>query len=770
MTPEGGDDRDGLLRAHGESAIAAEVESAELGPRNRHFRCPSPSCASKGPSRGRNAAWFSGEGGIWRWKCFSCEGGGTLIDLLMATRGFSVAAALAHLRGQTVSAPPPRLHVVQPQQASADPKKLTPPEVKSIWEAMTRDDAHGSAYVEGRGISGEYFVRYATEKHTNAAVKRNVRQGRRVAMLLSDVVGNPRGVQLRLAREPMAKEPKQMTLDGSTAAGAFFGQPELIEASPVVCVAEGICDTLAVAQWSELRACVVGAPGMSMLPRLASELHAAGIVLDGKVFALFPQNDRPLNKSRLHFRRLALELAQLGAQCVMVSTPEDFKDVALWRQQQPGAHWPPAELARVLGDEAEHESPATELVTPDGAAVAVPRLFTTDSYSQDLTTLLALLDDQVQREAITGRRGELRLSKMTDSPFLGDSEVGPSDITAIRVGLEREGRTLASKRLKFERKQVMEALHLLASRKRFHPLTDWVKSLRWSGKRLLDVELPHAMGQELDSLEARLVRKWLLAAAARALVPGCKADNVLVLVGPQGCGKSRFCRAIGGQWFTDSAVNVDDDDSKRKMRGAWIVEWAELSSMRRARDQESIKDFLTKTFDEYRPLYVEAMLRADRHSLFVGTTNSEEFLSDPTGNRRFWPVRVEGVDVAWVEKNREQLVAEAAHFVVAGEQWWLEDGDERALIGHNKQHEVEDAWMPLVREHWEAHPNWVETTTEEILRSVIEKKKEHWSSGELQRVARILTALQWRQGPRKYVPGTKERPRVWYPPQNSGSK
>ena len=154
------------------------------------------------------------------------------------------------------------------------------------------------------------------------------------------------------------------------------------------------------------------------------------------------------------------------------------------------------------------------------------------------------------------------------------------------------------------------------------PLTQWASGLQWSGKQLLDVELPIAFGQEPSGFTALLLRKWFIGAAARALQPGCKMDTMLVLVGPQGAGKSRLCAALGGPFFTDAKVDPDDDNGKRVMRTAWIVEWGELSSFRRAKSLEEIKDHLSKQADSYRPLYVEEMVKAPRHCAFIGTTNT----------------------------------------------------------------------------------------------------------------------------------------------------
>lgn len=749
-----------LLRAHGEEAIFAECERAGLKPLRRRFRCPLPACAHKS-GRGRDAGWFAAEHSIFRWKCHSCEGGGTLVDLLMATHGLDVAGAIALLRGQAAPAPKPRLHVVPPP--APDPDKLSAAEVKRLWDALAGDDELAQEYLDARGLEGGKFVRFATEKHPDKAVKKLAKGQRRIAMLLTDVVGNPRSIQFRLVREPLAKEPKILSLAGASTAGGFFGQPELVEASPLVCVTEGMADTLAVLQWNELKAPVVGAPGKSSLPRLAEELGRAGIQLAGKVFCLFAQNDRPKNESRREFVRLSQLLAQAGAHPILIATPDEWKDTAEWRKARPEVPWPPPELAKVLGDQVEHDTPATELVRPEGSAIAVPKMFTSDRYGQDFSTCLALLDDPVHREAIMGR-GELQLSEMTERPLYNGREVTPADILAVRYGLERHGRSLEGKPLKFGNEEVRQALYLLASRHRVHPVREWLSSLKWDRKERISVSLPQVMGLEPMSLDAHLLRKWFIATVARPMRPGCKQDCMLVLLGAQGLKKSSFFEAIGGKWFTDEAIRLDDKDGKMVLRTSWIVEWAELESMRKARDVEEVKRFLSQRVDKFRPPYGHDIIEAPRGCIMVGTNNPAEFLTDPTGNRRIWPVTVKEIDLGWVREHREQLLAEAVALFRGDEQWWLEEAYSEALFERHREHEVEDPWLALVHTYWREHPHWIETTVSDVLDGIIKKPAGQWTGYDLARAGKVLSALGWHQQ-RKRVEGSSVRPRVWLPPE-----
>jgi predicted P-loop ATPase len=737
----GGDEIKELLRQHGKEAIYSLADSAGLRV-GRRMRCPFKGCVDQGPERSPNLTVFAAETGVYKVKCHRCGEGGDLLDLIQAVRGVTHSEAIAQLRGAASSTARPNLRVV-PAPRVEDPDKLPPAEWRRLWDALAKDDAHGRAYLEARGIEDSPLIRFATELASDARLKKFAKHGRRVAMLMTDVVGNPRGIQARLAREPAAKEAKTMFVKGSSPGAGFFGQPELVEAAHLVAVAEGMADTAALQLWAAGESTVVvGAAGMNNLHHVAAELKAAGIVVDGKLFALFPQNDRPLNKSRKEFVRLGQLLSAEGAHVVLCGTPEEYKDIAEWRKARPDVQWPPAELAKALEPQ-DDTAPELQLERPAGSAVQLEKAVRTNRYGQDFTTLVTLLDDPVHREAIFRERGELTINEMTDRPMWNGREIGDGDLSSIRLGLEAQGRSIEGKPLKFGRDDLRQAIGLLASRRRVHPVREYLRGLKWDGLQRVDAELPTRLGQPIDGLEAHLLRRWLISAVARALQPGCKVDAMLVLVGPQGCGKSRFCEAIGGQWFTDEAINLEDKDSKLLLRSTWVLEWSELESMRRARDAESLKQFLSERVDKYRPPYAHELVERPRHCVFIGTTNNEEFLTDPTGNRRFWPLSVQHVDVDWVLANRDQLLAEAVAAFDAKEPWWLEDDYAGVLREKQRDHEVRDEWFTVVAGWLKSKPAITEITTGSVLEQVIEKPRGQWSRGDEMRIGAALRAYGW---------------------------
>lgn len=204
---------------------------------------------------------------------------------------------------------------------------------------------------------------------------------------------------------------------------------------------------------------------------------------------------------------------------------------------------------------------------------------------------------------------------------------------------------------------------------RFNPVTTWLDGLVWDGKPRIDTWTQTYLGCANTALQRTQGSIQLLAAVRRARHPGAKHDVLPVLEGPQGGGKSTAISILagGGNLFTDG-LNIGDDPKViiEQTADAWHVELAELAGIGK-REVEGVKSFLSRQHDSARLSYDRANTRRSRNFVMWATTNDDEYLIDPTGNRRFWPWKVGKIDLVGLQRDRNQLWAEAAHREKAGE-------------------------------------------------------------------------------------------------------
>ena len=250
----------------------------------------------------------------------------------------------------------------------------------------------------------------------------------------------------------------------------------------------------------------------------------------------------------------------------------------------------------------------------------------------------------------------------------------------------------------------------------FHPVRDYFNNLLpWDGVPRLDTLLVDTLGAEDTDYVRAVTRKTFVAAHRRTFHPGCKFDHVLTLVGPQGVGKSTIFARMAGQWFSDSLTITDmkDKTGAEKLAGNLIIEIAELAGMRKA-EAESVKSFISRNEDKYRPAYGRTVQHYPRQCIIVGTTNADEgFLRDTTGNRRWWPVAVAGQ--GWLGRPHDlddyyidQVWAEARLRDKEGEKLYL-TGDLLEVAEHIQAESVEaDDRVGIVAEYLNKvlPPNW----------------------------------------------------------------
>jgi putative DNA primase/helicase len=237
---------------------------------------------------------------------------------------------------------------------------------------------------------------------------------------------------------------------------------------------------------------------------------------------------------------------------------------------------------------------------------------------------------------------------------------------------------------------VSRIVHAHAAATPVHPVRDWLKSLPlWDHEPRIGEVLSNVLCARGDARYLQgVLRRFMISAIARVMQPGCKADNMIVLVGAQGSRKSSFALALGAPWSVESNSAFGTKDAIAELDGAWIVEVGELAGLRRS-EVETVKNFVSKQVDRYRPAYGHAVIDQPRSVVFIGTTNEDKFLLDYTGNRRFWPIRCDGpLDIALLNAMRDVLWAEAYAAYIAGEPWYLIGEEEKLATTAQEEHRV----------------------------------------------------------------------------------
>lgn len=254
--------------------------------------------------------------------------------------------------------------------------------------------------------------------------------------------------------------------------------------------------------------------------------------------------------------------------------------------------------------------------------------------------------------------------------------------------------------------KMQDALEATAAARAFHPVKDYFHHLPpWDGINRLDTLLVDYLGADDTNYTRAVTRKTLVAAIRRTMRPGTKFDQVLTLVGPQGIGKSTIWAKLAGQWFSDDLAISDmkDKTASEKLAGNLIVEIAELAGMRKT-EAESVKSFISRTTDKFRPAYGRTVETYPRECILVATTNATDgFLRDPTGNRRWWAVNVAGHGHTSVhtltQTNIDQIWAEAKMREKEGETLYLEGDVAQAAAQHQVEAAESDDRTGIVAEY-----------------------------------------------------------------------
>lgn len=181
------------------------------------------------------------------------------------------------------------------------------------------------------------------------------------------------------------------------------------------------------------------------------------------------------------------------------------------------------------------------------------------------------------------------------------------------------------------------ALSLHSSSHAFNPVVNYLEGLQWDGVPRLDTLLIDYLGAADNPLTRAITRQAFVASVARAMRPGTKYDDMLIIGGAQGIGKSTLIRKMSKGWFTDGLTTFEGKEPSELIQGVWLVEIGELDAFRKS-DIKRIKQFISQQTDRFRAAYGRHVQEMPRCCVFFGTTNDSSYLQDRTGNRRFLPV------------------------------------------------------------------------------------------------------------------------------------
>jgi len=302
----------------------------------------------------------------------------------------------------------------------------------------------------------------------------------------------------------------------------------------------------------------------------------------------------------------------------------------------------------------------------------------------------------------------------------------------------------------FDQGKVARVVNGVSRRFPWHPIREYLDGLKWDGTPRLDNFLVRYFGAEVSPYVNAVGRCMLIAAVARVRVPGVKLDNVPILEGIQGIGKSTALSVLAGaDWFTDAEINPGEKDAALAIRGRWLVELGELAGLKRSEVNE-LKAWITRQVDRIRDPYASRMADTPRQCLFIGTSNNDSYLKDETGGRRYWPVRVSRINLEALKADRDQLWAEASHRHAAGEQWWLKPEEEKLAAIEQADRFIVDPWTESIAEWLENGTERdgqriTKTTSTDIMKNALHADIARVSYPDACRVSAIMKHLGWKR-------------------------
>ncbi len=397
-------------------------------------------------------------------------------------------------------------------------------------------------------------------------------------------------------------------------------------------------------------------------------------------------------------------------------------------------------------------------------------------YNKDILNLQLILENDVSfknrfSRNLLGMRNEYNRKEIRDEL-----------VTQIRTEI------VANYGIQYSEDDMWAKIKELCSKRLYNPIYDYLDSLpKWDGVDRLP-ELVKILGINDNHVNIEIyktyLRKWIISCVCRPLqwmkedddpTLNDKVDTVLVLKGGQGRGKSTFFKEMcpSPAFFSDSLQRIENSEKEASMHllNYWMIEFAEFDGLVKKSSVEILKAFITRRQERFRPPYGRAEITLRRPSILVGTTNSDQFLNDSTGARRFWAIELDDnatIDIPKVKQLRSQIWAQAIFMFQSGETWHLDDTEQTKSNDANEPFNSSETWTEYV-ENWinSQDPRYNNThgfTTAQVFEHALEMKPKEIDNFKTKRLKTILLDLGYRYL-REYAEfkrdGQKVKDRVW---------
>lgn len=320
------------------------------------------------------------------------------------------------------------------------------------------------------------------------------------------------------------------------------------------------------------------------------------------------------------------------------------------------------------------------------------------------------------------------------------------------------------------KERAIDTCFYLARQKSYDPVKDWLTSLQGKASGFKQEGIAETLFNLREPYYDEMVWKWLVAAIKRAFEPGCKFDSALVLCGRQGLGKSTFFRTLANGSFSDAMSEKLNTIDMRILNRHWINEWGELDGFVGRNYSDKIKHFLSRQEDMFQLPYAKEIISYPRRSMIVGTTNEAEFLTDATGNRRFWILPVDWIlPPDHLEAFRDELWAG-----VVADYWenWRGPYNEITLSEESRQRQAKEnelyLWHDMIEE---ALTDYLHGKTIYVSMAEVAHHLQEWNGGVLgikagdrgttKRIGVALNKLGWKRN-QKWIEGKNTK--IWVPP------